>query len=309
MMNTKHSWKSLIGVIGLMAMTLTACGPAPAASDAMENRGYEAAPAATAAPAAPAPAAGGANDSSVPQQQRLIIRTADMSIVVSNTQEQLNVITALAAQYGGFVVQSGTSKIGNDLQGQITIRVDAKNFDVALGDIRKLAVSVQSENIRGEDVTAEFVDLDAQLKNLQAAEAQLTKIMESATKTEDVLSVFQQLTEMRGQIDQIKGRMKYLSQSAALSTINVNLIPDALTQPVEVGGWRIEGVVKNAVEALIGTLQGLASIAVWLVIVVLPALIVMALPVLLVVWLIRRARRNRKPAPPATPPTVTPPAQ
>lgn len=268
-------------------------------------------PAATAAPAMPAPGAGGAttaNDAQ-PAQPRLIIRTADMSIVVSDTQAQLNTISALAAQYGGFVVQSGTSRVGNDaLQGQITLRVDAKSFDAALGDIRRLAVSVQNENVRGEDVTAEFVDLDAQLRNLQAAEAQLTKIMESATKTEDVLSVFEQLTQIRGQIDQIQGRMKYLSQSAALSTINVTLIPDALAQPVEVGGWRIEGVVKNAIEALIGTLQALASIAVWLVIVVLPALIVMALPVLLVIWLIRRARRNRKPATQVTPPAAPPAA-
>lgn len=313
-MNTRFTWKSMIGVIGLMAVALTACAPAPAAAPQARDA-YEAMPAATAAPAATeapamsAPGAGGDTASNAqPQQQRLIIRTAEMSIVVTNTQEQLNAISALAGQYGGFVVQSSTYDAGNALQGNITIRVDAKNFDAALGDIRRLAVDVRNESIRGEDVTAEFVDLDAQLKNLEAAEAQLTKIMENATETEDVLNVFQQLTQIRGQIDQIKGRMKFLSQSAALSTINVNLIPDALTQPVEVGGWRIEGVVKSAVEALIGTLQALASIAVWLVIVVLPALVVMALPVLLVVWLIRRARRNRKPATPASPTTI-PPAQ
>jgi hypothetical protein len=249
-----------------------------------------------------APAAGGATGSSIePQQaqQRLVIRTAEMSIVVSNTLEQLDAISKLAAQYGGFVVQSGTYKVGNDLQGNITIRVDAKNFDTALSDIRRLAVDVQSENVRGEDVTAEYVDLEAQLKNLEAAEAQLTKIMEQAFNTDDVLNVYQQLTQIRGQIEQIKGRMKFLSQSAALSTININLIPDALATPVEVGGWRLEGVAKSAVEALIATLQGLASIAVWFVIVVLPVLLIFAIPVVLVVWLIRRALRKRKPATPA----------
>ncbi len=299
-MNTRHMWKTMIGMIGLMAVALTACAPAARPSDAVMNRAEQPMPAPEMAPAGTAAPAGGATaDSALPQQQRLIIRTADLRIVVKNTQEQINAISALAAQYGGFVVQSGTSKIGNDMQGHITLRVDAQHFDAALGDIRKLAVSVQSESVRGEDVTAEFVDLDAQLKNLQAAEAQLTKIMESATKTEDVLNVFQELTQIRGQIDQIKGRMKYLSQSAALSTINVTLIPDALAQPVEVGGWRLEGVVKSAVEALIGTLQALVSIAVWLVIVVLPALLVMAIPVVLVVWLLRRARRNRKAVKPA----------
>ena len=311
-MNTRFTLKSFVSVMGLMAVALTACAapasPVRPASDAVENRAYDQvvpmpAPAATAAPAMEAPAAGGATASNVePQQQaqpRLIIRTADMTIVVSNTQEQLEAISGLAGQYGGFVVQSGTSKSGNNLRGQITLRVDAKNFDAALSDIRKLAVDVQSENIRGEDVTAEYVDLEAQLKNLEAAEAQLTKIMEQAFNTEDVLNVYQQLTQIRGQIEQIKGRMKYLSQSAALSTINVNLIPDALAQPVEVGGWRLEGVAKDAVEALIVTLQGLASIAVWLVIVVLPVLLIFAIPVVLVIALIRRARRNRKMTKPA----------
>ena len=148
-------------------------------------------------------------------------------------------------------------------------------------------------------MTAEYVDLDAQLKNLEAAEAQLNKIMEQAFNTEDVLNVYQQLTQIRGQIEQIKGRMKYLSQSAALSTINVTLIPDALARPVEVGGWRLEGVAKDAVEALIGTLQGLASIAVWMVIVVLPVVLIMAMSVVIVIVLIRRVRHNRKMTKPA----------
>jgi hypothetical protein len=306
-MKTQFAWKSLIGAMGVAALLMGGCAAPsmPQASDAVESRGDEPAmPMATAAPAAApmeAPAGGATSSSVEPQQaqQRLVIRTAEMSIVVSNTLEQINAISKLAAQYGGFVVQSSTFDAGNDLQGNITIRVDAKNFDAALGDIRRLAVDVRNESIRGEDVTAEFVDLDAQLKNLQAAEAQLTRIMEQAFNTEDVLNVFQQLTQIRGQIDQIQGRMKFLSQSAALSTINVNLIPDALATPVEVGGWRLEGVAKSAVEALIATLQGLLSIAVWFVIVVLPVLLIFALPVLLVIWLIRRARRNRKVEKPA----------
>ncbi len=179
------------------------------------------------------------------------------------------------------------------MQGQITLRVESKNFDAALSDIRKLAIEVQSESVRGEDVTAEYVDLGSQLKNLEAAEAQLQKIMAEATKTEDVLNVYQRLIEIRGQIDQIKGRMKYLSQSAALSTINVSLTPDALTQPVEVGGWRVEGVLKSAVEALIGALQGLASIAIWLVVVALPILFMILLPIVAIIWLIGRMQKRK----------------
>ena len=108
-MNTRFTLKSFVSMMGLMAVALTACAaPIRPISDAVENRAYDQAmPAATAAPVmeAPrsAPAAGGATASSVePQQQaqpRLIIRTAHMTIVVSNTQEQLDAISKLATQY------------------------------------------------------------------------------------------------------------------------------------------------------------------------------------------------------------------
>jgi hypothetical protein len=171
--------------------------------------------------------------------------------------------------------------------------VDAAQFDQALGELRRLAVEVRNESVRGEDVTAEFVDLDAQLKNLEAAEAQLQQILKQATKTEDVLNVYRELTSIRGQIEQIKGRMKYLSQSAALATISVNLIPDALAQPVQTGGWQPAGVAKTAVEALIAALQGLVNIAIWIIIVVLPILLIIAIPFVILFALIRRSRRNK----------------
>ncbi|BCX04256.1 MAG: hypothetical protein KatS3mg053_2194 [Candidatus Roseilinea sp.] len=228
-------------------------------------------------------------------QQRLIIRTADLTIVVKDTQAQMDALVKLAEEFGGFVVSSSTSRVrDNALQGYITLRVDATRFDEAMNRIRALAVEVRSENVRGEDVTAEYVDLDARLKNLEATEAQLKKILEQATTTEDVLAVYRELTQIRGQIEQIKGRMKYLSQSAALATISVTLIPDALAQPIQVGGWRPEGVAKEAFEALVATLQGLASLLIWLVIVVLPVLLILTLPIVVIVLLIRRARRNKR---------------
>jgi hypothetical protein len=117
--------------------------------------------------------------------------------------------------------------------------------------------------------------------------------MAKAEKTEDVLAVFNQLTQVRGEIESLKGRMQYLSQSAALATIAVTLIPDALAQPVQVAGWRLDGVAKQAFEALIAALQSLASIAVWLVIVVAPVLLILASPFIIVYLFIRRRRAKR----------------
>jgi hypothetical protein len=223
-------------------------------------------------------------------------------LIVKDAQAQLDEINKVASDYGGYVVSSSTNRIEDDVQAQVTLRVDARQLDAALERLRKLAVEVRSESVRGEDVTSEYVDLDARLKNLEAAEAQLQEIMKQAEKTEDVLAVYEQLTEIRGQIEQIKGRMNYLSQSAALATINATLIPDRLAQPVQVAGWRPEGVAKTAIEALISTLQALANMLIWIGLFVLPILIVLAIPVVILALIIRGlVRRSKKKTPAATP--------
>jgi hypothetical protein len=274
---------TLTAVLCTMLATLqTACAaPAPAAPSS-SNQAYIA----EAAPAAPAaPAAGIDPNAQQPATPRMIIRNADMTLVVTNTQAKLDEIAKIASDYKGFIVSQSTTQYNNDIQA---------NVDAALSRIRKLAVEVRSENVRGDDVTAEFVDLQSQLKNLEAAEAQLQKIMEKAEKTEDVMAVFNQLTQVRGQIDQIKGRMKFLSENAAMSAINLTLLPDTPSQPVEVAGWRPEGVAKRAIEALVSALQGLVNLGIWLVIFVAPILLLLALPVVLLGLVVRGAIRRRK---------------
>jgi len=278
-----------IALIALVVPLLAACAAAPAAFDAapmpaqppLPQAEFRAMP--TAAPVGP-----------IEAQPRLIIRTADLTLVVKDTQEALDALTRLAGEFGGFVVSSSASRVAeNALEGSITLRVEAARFDQALARIRALAREVRSESVRGEDVTAEYVDLDARLRNLEAAEAQLQQILKQATSTEDVLAVYRELTNLRSQIEQVKGRMKYLSQSAALATITVTLIPDALAQPIQVGGWQPAGVIRDALQALISALQGLATLLIWLVVVVAPVLAIIAVPVVAVVLLLRRLRRDK----------------
>jgi hypothetical protein len=230
----------------------------------------------------------------VEAQPRLIIRTADLTLVVKDTQESLDALARLASEFGGFVVSSSTSRVAeNALEGSITLRVEAARFNEALARIRALAVEVRGESVRGEDITAEYVDLDARLRNLEAAEAQLQQILKQATTTEDVLAVYRELTNLRGQIEQVEGRIKYLSQASALATITITLIPDALAQPLQVGGWQPAGVVRDALQALISALQGLATLLIWLAIVVAPMALVIAVPIVLIVLAIRCLRRNK----------------
>lgn len=274
------------------ALLMTACSAAaPPAPDAGVSR--EMAPAAESESARTA--ANTASDASDSQQviQRLVIRTASLILVVQDTQAQLDTVTKLADELEGYIASSDTRKFDEGLQVRITLRIPAAQFDTALQRLRSLAVEVREEQIGGQDVTAEYTDLTSRLKNLEAAEVQLREMLGKAEKTEDVLAVYRELVQMRGEIEQVKGRMQFLSQSAAMSTITVTMLPDALAGPVQVAGWRPEGVLKSAVEALIGGLQTVATIAIWLLVVVLPIGLLIASPFLLLAWIIRRRRSKQ----------------
>ncbi len=236
-------------------------------------------------------------------QDRIVIRNANLALVVSDPAESVDEIGRMAEEMGGFVVASnvfqstfGTGNIVAD-QASITIRVPSERLDEALDRIKDEATEVRSENVSGQDVTQEFTDLQSRLTNLEAAEEQLREIMASATKTEDVLRVFDDLRRVREEIEVTKGRIQFLDQSAKLSAISVDLIPDVAAQPIQIGGWSPTGTAKNAIEALIRTLQVLANAGIWIALYVLPVLIVLsAVPIAVAAWIIRRRRRSKEEA-------------
>jgi molybdopterin converting factor small subunit len=154
---------------------------------------------------------------------RMIVRNGNMSIVVEDVDTSLRQIEQLADTYHGWVVSSNAWQNGDRMVGSVTIRVEAQYFDAALGAIRTLAADIRSESTSGYDVTEEYVDLGAQLETLQTSADQLEALMEKAGTVEQILKVQQQLTQTNTQIEQIKGRMQYLEQSAATSSIAVDL--------------------------------------------------------------------------------------
>jgi hypothetical protein len=165
-----------------------------------------------------------------------------------------------------------------------------------------MAVDVNNESVSGQDVTSEYTDLKSRLTNLEAAERQLQSIMEEATKTEDVLSVYNQLVYTREQIEVIKGQMKYYEESAAMSAITLDIIPNVATQPIEVGGWHPEGAAKQAIEDTIRFAQNATDALIYFAIARLPFLLIVGIPALLVGrWAWKRATKNSvKPAPAPT---------
>jgi hypothetical protein len=162
--------------------------------------------------------------------ERLIIRTANMYLVVEDVASALQQITQLAGTYKGFVVSSNSWQEQERMMGNIAIRVEVASFDAAMGALRGLAVEVRSESTSGQDVTEEYVDLEARLHNLEVTRVQLEKLLEKTSeKVTDILEVQRELSSVTGEIEQTKGRMQYLEKSSSMSLIQINLEQSKLT--------------------------------------------------------------------------------
>ena len=300
--------KRVIVLFVLLAMSLSGCASAaapqaPAGGRDSANYGVTAPEAAPQEKDYSEEVLGTGSGETAPR--RLVIQNAEMSIVVEKPLEALNAIKAMASEFGGFVVNSYSRTVTTDrdlevIEANITIRVDSTRLDTVMERIRALTPNAEedvlSENVSGQDVTKEYVDLESQLRNLKQAEAQLQKIMDQATATEDVLSVYRDLTSIREQIEVKTGHMKYYEEAAALSSVSVYIQAQEAVAPIKLGNWQPVGTARNAVQALLDTLQFLGKAAIWILIYFVPVCLVIGLPIWLVVWIIRRARRKSKAA-------------
>ena len=280
-------------LVVVVALLLAACGSAKSQSYVME--GGAGAP--MEAPAA-APDMGYAGEEPMAPQQggsgvqattveRMVLKNAQVSIVVSDVEARMDSVEALTRELGGYVVSSNLQQVyvGEGIyvpESQMTIRVPAEKLDAALEEIKQDVVEVKSETSSGEDVTAQYVDLQSRLKNLEAAEAQLEEIMKNATKTEDVINVFNQLTSYREQIELVKGQMKYYEEAAALSSISISIIAEEKEKPIEIGGWKPSGVAREAVQDLIYFYQDFVDFVIYFTIYALPVCLTLGIPLYLV---------------------------
>jgi hypothetical protein len=228
----------------------------------------------------------------------MIVRTADLSLVVEDAEASVARIKDIVGLQGGYVVDTRLWRDDDQLRGSVTVRVPAESLDNTLQQFKGLAVKVQRESTNSQDVTEEYTDLGARLRNLEATEEELRELLatvrERTGKAEDILAVHRELTSIRGEIEQLEGRMQYLERTAAMSAITVELIPDVLAQPITRTGWRPSETVAGALRSLLGTLQVLIDAGIVLVLYVLP-LAVLVLGPIAVIWLVWRRRTRRQP--------------
>jgi len=308
--------KRILFLLVSAALLSTACGAATVPSLLQENRSASFGggapgemPAATQAAAFPQENDIGQRsldeNGNLIGQNRLVIQNADLTIVVKDPAAKMQAIAAMANSMGGFVVSSNMGETytqdGTKVpEGSIVVRIPAAKLDDALKEIKGDAVDVQSESRSGQDVTKEYTDLQSQLKNLESTEQQLTLIMQKAEKTEDVLTVFNQLTEIRGQIEVIKGQMQYYEQSAALSAVSVRLVAEQTIQPIKIAGWEPQGEARDAAQALVNFFQGFVNFLIWLVILYIPVAVVLIILLALLWRLLRWFWRKVFPKKPVT---------
>jgi hypothetical protein len=195
------------------------------------------------------------------QIQRLIIKNGIISIYSEDTrgaQKKIEETVAQLAGDGAFIVSSDESGgYGEDLPYiNIVIRVPASHFDEVMDTIAGLAAKGTSvtRNESGQDVTDEYVDVKARVQSLEAARDRLLQIMAEAQNTNDLLLAEQQLAQREAEIEALKGRMQYLEQSAALSSITITLQPYILSQPVDTR-WNPAETFRNALDGLLNDLR------------------------------------------------------
>lgn len=198
--------------------------------------------------------------------ERRIIRNGNISLTVNDVDKSRDAVGELATGLGGYTVSSSFSGKDEELKGSITIRVPDDKFEQALSELRKMAVKVQSESSYSQDVTEEYIDLSARLKNAEATESQYLALLAKAVSVEDILKVQERLSQVRSEIEQIKGRMQYLERQTSMSLITVFLSLDAVNSPLTILDWDPVAELKNAARGFIMLLTLTGTLAIWLIV-------------------------------------------
>ncbi len=235
---------------------------------------------------APVPAPGATPDDRARVGER-VIRTGSLTLRVDDATKRLAELRALTEAAGGFVASANVTNNANVKTAYATVRVPNDKFREVMEATKLLASTVFIENESGEDVTAQYVDLDARLRAAKAEETQYLEILKRASSIEDTLNVTARLGEVRSRIEQMEGQMRFLNDRTTYATISVTLTEEAKIE-IPSSVWKPGETFNLALRALVEGLQAFADLlitgGVFLIGFVAPVLLV----VCLVVWIVWR---------------------
>lgn len=296
------------GMLGAEQVTAAPAQPTAASAPTRAARPPQGAAQPTAAPAGVEPnpaddpaAVAAANALGV---DRRLVKNAQLTVTVEDTNSAITRFTGIAADVGGYVVSNRLFSDNRRRGATLVLAVPVERFDEALNRVRQVPLQVNQDFISTNDVTDQFVDLEARLKNLQATAERIRALLDRATTVEEALKINTQLSEIESQIEQIKGQLNVLTARTTFSTITIDLreplptptatatfTPTPTPTPVD---WRPGETLERAVRAQ-STLARLAGDAlIWFAVVVLPYGVLLAV-VLLIVNRFRPRKTPRSP--------------
>jgi hypothetical protein len=239
----------------------------------------------------------------IERSNRMIIKNADIRLMVKDTDVAIDRATQVIADAGGYIISSRVwyqDYYGNNLKyATVTIGIPVDEFERALVKLRDLAVRVVDEVASGDDVTEQYVDLQSQLTNLEATRARIQEFLNDTKTVEEALRINQELANIESQIEQIKGRMNYLNDRSAFSTITINFEPEfPILTPTPTPTahptatpilWKPGDTFEEAKSTVTVAYQGIADFLIWVAVVIVPIF----LPLGLTLWAIWKLM-NRK---------------
>jgi hypothetical protein len=205
---------------------------------------------------------------------RKLVSTSSFDLLVKHPAEAAERIRSLTERVGGFLVKSQTNGAQDATSASIVFRVPAARFAEVAAEIRKLGVRVENEEMQSEDMTRQYVDQQAHLRNLRAQEAQYLSILKQSRTVKDTLEVSEKLNGVRAEIEQQQAEFETLSRQVETVAVSVSLHSEAQAQVFGVP-WRpayelklamatgLEGLANYAT-AILGLVFYLPAILLWL---------------------------------------------
>jgi len=234
-----------------------------------------------------------------PPSGRMIIKDAVMDLLVTDPELTIERVTQLAADQGGYLVSSRAWMENGFKSAELKMGVPSAHFEDTLNLLRHYAIQVLNEETSGTDVSADYADLESRLVNLEATAARVRAFLDKAKNVEESLKINAQLSDLEGQIEQVKGQMKFYEGRSAFSTITVLVRPllptptvtptaTATATPTATPRWYPGKTVSSASSQMVLMLQGLIDALIWMTFLLWPFVLV----ILLLWWVIRRFRRK-----------------
>ena len=234
-------------------------------------------------------------------ENRRVIRQANLQLHASDTRATFDEVIRLTESVGGFVSNANVFPFeGDDAQPDVsmTLRIPADQLTAIMTTIKDSVDEVVAESQGARDVTEQFVDLEARLRNFEALEIELRALLEEVRSQPDadpvkLLTVFNELSSVRGQIEQIQGQINYLTDLTAMATLEVYVSQTPIAVPIVASAWAPAEAAKDALRNLVTALQGIADWSINFVLFTLPVLLlILGIPGAVGLYVYRRVKNR-----------------